>query len=211
MDEHCGRWPPRSAPHAERASPARSSRYAVRVAGHAGDRHDLASEGHQRQRNHLPAGDTERDPDDGEHQKRAREQMQQGQFPAEEDDPHDIADHWPNPSVASPSRRPAEWPNDETRQAEGSDAEWDRDDEYECEQTGYDIADREPESGEHQPQDVAYCLHETTPADSRLLSRPQRGGRRAPHPAQDPAGSRTGRPSLARIATLGHVIWAVVG
>jgi hypothetical protein len=40
----------------------------------------------------------------------------------------------------------------------------DRDDEYECQHAGYHVAGGKPESGEHQPQGVAYRLHKAHPS-----------------------------------------------
>lgn len=72
--------------------PWRSGAVGADGGGAAVDGHDPGAEGHQGDRDHLEVGHPQRDADDGEAEQEAGDQVAEGQPPARDDEPDDVAD-----------------------------------------------------------------------------------------------------------------------
>ncbi len=133
-------------------------------------RHDLDAQRHQRDRDDLEIGQAQRDADDREAQRDAGGQVAQGQPPAEQDDPDDVADHGAQPGVPAHLDRAAERPQHVAGDAERRDPERDRhhqEEQHEADQPGQRVEDSHPETAQDQPDHVEdRSQHVRPPMDS---------------------------------------------
>jgi hypothetical protein len=85
--------------------------------------------------------------------------VRQCEFLSHHEEPDDVADHRPDTGIAAKHGRTPERPDDEAGEAEGGDSERNRDDENERYDPGEDVAEREPLTGEDQPEYIADRSH----------------------------------------------------
>src|SRR5690606_22469891 len=125
---------------------------------------DLAAHREQRHRDQLEVRDAERDADDREAQGDAGGDVAEGQPPAGEDQPQDVAHTGRGARVPAFDGRVPEGPQGVDADAEGGDPERDTDhgdaQQHTCEQVG----EEEPEAAEDEPNDVQDGLHWVRPA-----------------------------------------------
>src|SRR5215469_8476278 len=89
--------------------------------------------------------------------------MAESQFPAEQDDPDDVADERADAGLSSGHRRPAERPDHVIRDPECRDTERNRNDQNERHQPAQHVSDRHPDSAEYKPDDVQNHPHTVNP------------------------------------------------
>src|SRR3954452_11087689 len=82
------------------------------------DGHDVAAEREERDRDQLEVGDPEWDPDDGEAQRHARDDVAERQPPAAEQEPDHVADGGSRASGWATNNRATEGPEGEGRDSQ---------------------------------------------------------------------------------------------
>jgi hypothetical protein len=97
---------------------------------------DADAERHERDRDDLEVGQPERDADDRQAQRYAAEQVTEGEPPADEHDPDDVADSRADPRLGPALDLATERPQHVPADAERGDPERDRDDQNEGDQAG---------------------------------------------------------------------------
>src|SRR5215208_385528 len=89
--------------------------------------------------------------------------MEKGEPPARQQKPEDVAEHGRGARVLALDDRTPERPEGVARQLEGLYPERDGQDQQEHDDAGEGVADREPEPGEDQPDDVEEHAHRASP------------------------------------------------
>jgi hypothetical protein len=87
-------------------------------------------------------------------ERRSIAEQNERELPAEQDDPHDVAEHRRHARAAVDDDAAAERPQRVAGEAERRDAERDRDDQDAGEGAGDGVGERQPPAGEDEPQDV---------------------------------------------------------
>ena len=123
-------------------------------------RHNFLAQRHQGHRDHLDVGDGQRDPNDGDGHGNGRGDVTNDDPNASHQNPDDISQRAGDPGSARLVHDgPAEGPQRIPCDAEGGDAPRDRDDENAAKDASGKVAQGQPETAEHEPNDIQKCLH----------------------------------------------------
>jgi hypothetical protein len=111
-------------------------------------------------------------------ERRSIAEQNERELPAEQDDPHDVAEHRRHARAAVDDDAAAERPQRVAGEAERRDAERDRDDQDAGEGAGDGVGERQPPAGEDEPQDVPENARFSTGASAVSGGPARRAGRR---------------------------------
>ncbi len=115
--------------------------------------------------------------------------MTQGEPPADEDDPQDVADHRGRTGVRTSDDGAAERPQGVVGHSEGGQTPRDGHDEQAGDDAGHEIGDPEPQAGEDDPDDVEQGTHvvfELLSYGPELRAAQPLPQPQSPHPPQPP-------------------------